>query len=445
VVLTDFGLATFVDDGSVTGPGMVVGSPQYVSPERARDGASTVESDLWSFGATLYAAVEGRSPFARDSAMATLMALATDEADPPVLAGPLTPVLTGLLRREPIERLTGAEVADRLHLIVAEAGLLPPAPRTSGTLFGRAVVPGPRKALDDRPEPAPAEAQAEPAAGGLGAALAAALPGMVYPPGPAAGPPEQHPSEPLTPAPPPAPEEVTPPRSRRRLLVAGAIVAVLAAGGVGTGLVLRDGRDRSQAQPGLVAATPGVTTSSGAGGSAGFSPVNCASPAPSGLPRTPVAGAGKLRRGMALYPGWSYFSDDGYNIGVPDGWSYQTIGTTICFREPGGRRILSIDPDRSPQGDPVQACRKEVTRLRAGGDLRNYTELRIDPAPGLARAADWEYTYDGRDGERMHAMTRWRAANDGKAYAIGFMTLDVDWPGNFEKWAMIQSTFFTDS
>jgi hypothetical protein len=156
-------------------------------------------------------------------------------------------------------------------------------------------------------------------------------------------------------------------------------------------------------------------------------------------------GAEKLRNGMALYPGWSYFSDAGYNIGVPDGWTYQTIGTTICFREPGGRRILSIDPDRSPQGDPVQACRKEVTRLRATGDLQNYTELRIDPAPGLDRAADWEYTYDGRDGERMHAMTRWRAANDGKAYAIGFMTLDVDWPGNFEKWAMIQSTFFTDS
>ena len=101
VVLTDFGLATFVDDGSVTGPGLVVGSPQYVSPERARDGASTVESDLWSLGATLYAAVEGRSPYARDSAMATLMALATEPPDEAELAGPLTPILSGLLRHEP--------------------------------------------------------------------------------------------------------------------------------------------------------------------------------------------------------------------------------------------------------------------------------------------------------------------------------------------------------
>src|SRR5689334_19814193 len=393
VVLTDFGLATFVDDGSVTGPGMVVGSPQYVSPERARDGASTVESDLWSFGATLYAAVEGRSPFARDSAMATLMALATDEADPPVRAGPLAPVLTGLLRREPVERLTGAEVAERLRLIVAEAGLLPAPSRTSGTTFGRAVVPGPRKAPDDQPgpdvrpqpQPEPVEAKAEPAGGGLGAALAAALPGVVYPPGPAA---EQgeHPSEPVIPAQRPAPAEVAPPRSRRRLLVAGVVLAVLAGGGVAAGLTLRGDDDR--AQPEAIGPTPGVVTSSGSGGSSGgFSPVNCASAAPPGLPRTPVAGAEKLRDGWALYPGWSYFSDAGFHIAVPDGWTYQTIGTTICFRDPSNLRILSIDPDRSPQGDPVQACRKEVTRLRAAGDLRNYTQLRIDRVPGLARAA----------------------------------------------------------
>src|SRR3954447_13581630 len=106
VVLTDFGLATFVDDGGVTGPGLIVGSPQYVSPERARDGASTVESDLWSFGATLYAAVEGRSPYARESAMATLMALATEGPDVPERAGALAPVLTGLLRHDPETRLT---------------------------------------------------------------------------------------------------------------------------------------------------------------------------------------------------------------------------------------------------------------------------------------------------------------------------------------------------
>ena len=75
----------------MTGPGLVVGSPQYVSPERARDGASTVESDLWSLGATLYAAVEGRSPYARESAMATLTALATELPGPAGAGRPAHP------------------------------------------------------------------------------------------------------------------------------------------------------------------------------------------------------------------------------------------------------------------------------------------------------------------------------------------------------------------
>jgi serine/threonine protein kinase len=78
VVLTDFGLATFDDgEGAMTRAGLVMGSPQDVAPERARDGVSTVETDLWSLGATLFAAVEGHSPYARETAMATLTALAT--------------------------------------------------------------------------------------------------------------------------------------------------------------------------------------------------------------------------------------------------------------------------------------------------------------------------------------------------------------------------------
>lgn len=120
VLLTDFGLATFVDDGIITTPGLIVGSPQYVSPERARDGASTMESDLWSFGATLYATVEGQSPYARDSAMATLAALATELPDPPRLAGPLVPILEGLLQYDPAARLSAGETERRLRAVLGE-------------------------------------------------------------------------------------------------------------------------------------------------------------------------------------------------------------------------------------------------------------------------------------------------------------------------------------
>ncbi|SIN33552.1 serine/threonine-protein kinase [Micromonospora cremea] len=113
VVLTDFGLATIPGDPNVTRTGMVLGSPAYISPERAREGTAGPEADLWSLGATLYAAVEGKSPYARPSAIATLAALATEPMPPPKNAGPLKPVLNGLLRKDPNERIN-AEVAERL-------------------------------------------------------------------------------------------------------------------------------------------------------------------------------------------------------------------------------------------------------------------------------------------------------------------------------------------
>ncbi|WP_203676588.1 serine/threonine-protein kinase, partial [Actinoplanes siamensis] len=147
VLLTDFGLATFVDDGMITTPGLIVGSPQYVSPERARDGASTVESDLWSFGATLFATVEGQSPYARDSAMATLAALATEPPDQPVRAGPLGPIIEGLLRYEPEARLTAEETERRLRAVLDADDPGPPARRRPGATTGRPLA----EPLVDRP------------------------------------------------------------------------------------------------------------------------------------------------------------------------------------------------------------------------------------------------------------------------------------------------------
>jgi len=120
VVLTDFGLAAFDGgEGVVTRPGLVLGSPQYVAPERARDGVSSAEADLWSLGATLYAAVEGRAPYARDSPMATLIALAMEQPRPPVRAGPLRGVLDGLLRKNPRLRLRPADAAVLLQRAAA--------------------------------------------------------------------------------------------------------------------------------------------------------------------------------------------------------------------------------------------------------------------------------------------------------------------------------------
>ncbi|WP_442934288.1 protein kinase domain-containing protein [Micromonospora sp. CPCC 205539] len=145
VVLTDFGLATAVEDVNLTLSGVVLGSPAYVSPERAMRGTVGPEGDLWSLGATLYAAVEGQSPYARPSSLMSLTALVTEP--PPVAqhAGPLAPVLEGLLRKDPAERMD-ADTAERLlrEVLVGvprSGGVVPP--DSAPTVPQRLLVPPP--------------------------------------------------------------------------------------------------------------------------------------------------------------------------------------------------------------------------------------------------------------------------------------------------------------
>src|SRR6266480_2027429 len=129
VVLTGFG--TVVADGSptLTTSGVLIGSPSYVAPERVRGEPATPAADLWSLGATVYAAVEGRPPFERDGWMAVLTAVVSDGPDRPSRAGPLWPVISGLLRKDPGDRLDAAEVERLLRRVAgdhsAAAGALP--------------------------------------------------------------------------------------------------------------------------------------------------------------------------------------------------------------------------------------------------------------------------------------------------------------------------------
>ncbi|MFG6193851.1 serine/threonine-protein kinase [Nonomuraea sp. JJY05] len=115
VVLTDFGIASLEAEAGLTATGGLVGTPAYMPPERLNGEPARPESDLWSLGATLYAAVEGRPPFKRDSWAATVAAVLRDEPEPPARAGALQPVIMGLLRRSPAERLPAAEAARLLY------------------------------------------------------------------------------------------------------------------------------------------------------------------------------------------------------------------------------------------------------------------------------------------------------------------------------------------
>ena len=140
--LTDFGIATSTGDSSLTTQGAIIGSPSYMAPERANGEEPQPPVDLWSLGATLYTAVEGRLAFDRGEPMATLLAVVSEPPAPMTAAGPLEPVLLHLLAKDPASR---ADVdAARRGLETVLAGGTPPAAPTPEPAPVPAPPPPPR-------------------------------------------------------------------------------------------------------------------------------------------------------------------------------------------------------------------------------------------------------------------------------------------------------------
>lgn len=132
VVLTDFGIARVAGSATLSETGSFVGSPEYTAPERMSGSAAGPASDLWSLGALLCAAVDGESPFHRESIGEIVHAVAIDDIRPPEAAAPLLPVVHGLLERDPERRMAAAEV-ETLLMAYAETGD-PPPPREVDTV-----------------------------------------------------------------------------------------------------------------------------------------------------------------------------------------------------------------------------------------------------------------------------------------------------------------------
>ncbi|WP_436843571.1 protein kinase domain-containing protein [Streptomyces hundungensis] len=130
VVLTDFGIAAIQDATALTVVGMLVGSPDYMAPERVTGKPQGSASDIWSLGATLCAAVGGRSPFSRASTLATLHAVLYEEPQLPLAAGPLAPLLERLLVKDPELRPGLAEITALLTPIAAPPPVPAPHPPT---------------------------------------------------------------------------------------------------------------------------------------------------------------------------------------------------------------------------------------------------------------------------------------------------------------------------
>ncbi|KDN77141.1 kinase [Streptomyces olindensis] len=267
VVLTDFGIATMDDpgDGSathLTRSGELVGSLDYLAPERAQGADPGPSSDIWALGATLYAAVEGTSPFRRTSTFSTLTAIVTEPLPEPRRAGPLGPVLRQLMEKRPESR-PDADRARTLLQAVAEAG---GTDTPTSTLRGPAAPPPRPETERSVPSVPPGfgpPQQVPPSAGGPhesqgtpGFAPAAAL-GAAGAPG-AAGPdrPEQTGPDGTAPTGPMTPQPAARRRKTRALLAAAAVTVVLAAAGTTVALL----RDSGGADPGTRSDAAGADT-----------------------------------------------------------------------------------------------------------------------------------------------------------------------------------------
>ena len=196
-VLTDFGIAQFEGDPRLTQTGMVMGSPGFTAPERIRGGDATSASDLWSLGATIYAAVEGRGPFEqRGGAITTMSAIINEDAPAAPHAGLLAPLIAALLRRDPSARPSAGSAARQFAQVLpqlTDAPKSPPAAAHPATVLS-SHIPSSASAADSavsapasdskdaQADEVPAPVAAEPAAAadqqvaGKQAAAAAAEP-----------------------------------------------------------------------------------------------------------------------------------------------------------------------------------------------------------------------------------------------------------------------------
>ncbi|MFE6689456.1 serine/threonine-protein kinase [Streptomyces sp. NPDC057743] len=355
-VLTDFGIASIEAPGdgattNLTRSGELVGSLDYLPPERAQGMDPTPASDIWSLGMTLYAAVEGGgAPFRRTSVFSTLTAIVSEPLPEPQRAGPLSPVLHALMAKSPADRPSAAQAREMLRAVAEgrDPGVaLPPVPQ-SGTPYAptatdatAGVGPLPRPAGAGAPPPGwlggpgaqggPTASPAGPYASSGHAADGASAGSSTAATGP-------HPY----PAGPGSETARVPVRRRRRALLAvAATLAVLAAGGGityaligGGGSGGRDAADgRRPAAPAAPPSTGGSSVSSGKGdagdgATASASPPGSANASPSGSPGSPNSGAQGGQTGGAAAGGNQGGTHGGASGGANGGASGGAHGGT---------------------------------------------------------------------------------------------------------------------
>ncbi|MFF7677184.1 protein kinase [Actinacidiphila glaucinigra] len=396
VVLTDFGIAAIQDATALTMAGMLVGSPDYMAPERVEGRHQGPPSDLWSLGATLCAALEGTSPFSRATTLATLHAVLYEEPLLPAGAGPLHGTLAALLRKDPAERMTLDGLDEALAALGTPPGgptvvtrQAPPPPqegRTPTLAVGRAApVPEAEPEADPEPEdavppgwerrtPAPPAPAPEPA------------------PEPEPGPEPDRGPEPV---PDPGPAARPPSRVRRAALLtaAGAAAAVLAV----TVVLLTAPRTGHREGP-VVAGTsrpPSTGATSPAGPSTGAS-----------------APGERNETGFAWQP--------------PRGWTRSAKSpSNVHYHAPDGQQEIAASYALARGGDLLEQWRV----FESGShDVPGYRRIRLERTSFRGRpAVVWEYSFTQAgapwkarqlgftEGGKSYQLNVWYAASAGSA------------------------------
>jgi serine/threonine protein kinase len=395
VVLADFGIAKAADSPALTASGVLLGSPSYLAPERARGGRAGAAADLWALGVSLYAAVEGRPPFERDSMIASLTAVVADEPEPAPHAGPLWPVIEGLLRKDPADRLDAAGAERLLRRIVPDKA----APSDE-------AAPSDKAAPSAQPFP-PAEATQ----------LAGAIP----------------PAEAARPAEVAGRGRRGGSRSRRAPVIA--LIAVAAVAVIAVGIAMAFGRHPShlaarQAPPAASRLAPSSVTPPPTPPPSSPSPPASASSAPASSGST------------ALPAGYTRFTNStGFSIGVPRGWQVSHDGHYVYIRDPANSGIfLLIDQSDQPRPNPLADWRQQAANRQAsypGYHLILLREVRFTQAE---KAADWEFTYN-RNGIMVRVLNRNILANSQHAYALYWSTPVSDWDASYHFFQVFATTF----
>jgi eukaryotic-like serine/threonine-protein kinase len=426
--LADFGIASLQGDPQLTSTGLVIGSPAYMAPEQAKGEPSGPPADFWALGATMFYAVEGGPPFDRGASIATLAAVVNDPPRRPERAGPLTPLLTALLDKDPAARPTGPALRAELGRLTTRPA--PPTevlpvhgPGRTVPLPAPPIVPGdtqeqptpaePADAVDasEHPTPTPpaeeVDAPEHPAATPLAGAEAGVRAGAVdkaeqptrrsATPESAAAAPDPDPAPSPLPVLPPAP--VVERGDRRRLVGALALLVVLALAAV---LLVNNLRSTGDGDP---TAAPTTVAAGGDGTRAtqetsGQGTDATEAPGTTGAPTTTAAPSSGLPQG------WEEFTNrrGNYRVGVPSGFRERTrelYNATVVEERDDPKRVFTVR-SQNPANPLPQASRRY--RAYAERTFEDFREVRYDEGQSYAGhggAVVFEYEAV-RDGRRVH-------------------------------------------